>query len=122
MDQTRPAPFPLMIDLNQGEHAVVEVGGDLDFPCAELLRGTLASALDAGPATLTIDVERLTFIDSTGLAVLVYAWSRGRESGIPVTVRSIPPFLSSTLDITGLTELMDRAAERPEVTDAAATA
>ncbi|WP_159079423.1 MULTISPECIES: STAS domain-containing protein [unclassified Plantactinospora] len=122
LDQAIPTPIPLTIDVRQGEHTVVTVSGDLDFPCAELLRTALASALDSAPRALTVDLERLTFVDSTGLAVLVYAWSRGRESGIPVTVRPIPPFLSATLEITGLTELLDRATESPGPSAEAATA
>ncbi|GAB3974316.1 STAS domain-containing protein [Plantactinospora veratri] len=122
MDQAIPAPIPLTIDVHQGEHTIVRVSGDLDFPCAELLRTALASALGSAPRALTVDLERLTFVDSTGLAVLVYAWNCGRESGIPVTVRPIPPFLSATLEIMGLTELLERATESPESSDEAATA
>ncbi|MEE6262723.1 STAS domain-containing protein [Plantactinospora sonchi] len=111
-----------MIDVDQGEHSVVTIAGDLDFPCAELLRSTLASVLDAAPRTLTLDVGELTFIDSTGLSVLVYAWSRGQESGIPVNMRYIPPFLAATMDITGLSELLHRTSASTGTADDAATA
>ncbi|SNT45595.1 anti-anti-sigma factor [Asanoa hainanensis] len=107
MSRRVPDQVPLVVEV---EDSVVTVRGDLDFPCADILRVALASALDRGPATLTIDVERLTFIDSTGLAVLVHAWRRGQEAGVPVTLRSVPRFLASILDITGVGELLARPA------------
>jgi anti-anti-sigma factor len=107
-----PDPAPLVVDVRDGVDTVVTVRGDLDFPCADVLRMALTAALDRGPATLTVDVERLTFIDSTGLAVLVHAWRRGQEAGVPVALRSAPPFLTSILDITGVGELLARPAAR----------
>ncbi|GIF49280.1 anti-anti-sigma factor [Asanoa ferruginea] len=102
---------PLRVDVEDGvDGPVVTVRGDLDFPCADVLRIALASALDKTPARLTLDVERLTFIDSTGLAALVHAWRRGHEAGIPVTLRAVPPFLASILEITGIGELFTRPA------------
>ncbi|GIF69733.1 hypothetical protein Ais01nite_77680 [Asanoa ishikariensis] len=107
MSRLVPDQEPLVVEVAD---SVVTVRGDLDFPCAEALRVALTSALDRDPATLTVDVERLTFIDSTGLAVLVYAWQRGQEAGVPVVLRSVPRFLTSILDITGVGELMARPA------------
>jgi anti-anti-sigma factor len=106
-----PDPAPLVVDVEAGVHAVVTVRGDLDFPCAEVLRVATTTALEGSPATLTVDVERLTFIDSTGLAVLVHAWRRGQDAGIPVSLRAVPPFLASILDITGVGELLARPAQ-----------
>lgn len=110
MSRLVPDPAPLMVDVTDGADAVITVRGELDFPCADVLRVALTAALDRAPATLTLDVERLTFIDSTGLAVLVHAWRRGQEAGVPVTLRAVPPFLTSILDITGVGELLARPA------------
>ncbi|GAA1851145.1 STAS domain-containing protein [Asanoa iriomotensis] len=114
MSRLAPDPAPLVVEVADGDDAVVTVRGDLDFPCADVLRVALTAALDRDPATLTIDVERLTFIDSTGLAVLVHAWGRGQDAGVPVALRSVPPFLHSILDITGVGELLARQAPRAE--------
>ena len=38
----------------------------------------------------------------------MHAWRRGREAGVPVTLRGVPPFLASILDITGVGELLAR--------------
>ena len=112
MSRLAPDPAPLVVEVQDGDDTVVRVGGDLDFPCADVLRMALTTALDRRPATLTIDVGRLTFIDSTGLAVLVHAWRMGQEGGVPVALRSAPPFLASILDITGVGELLTRPAAR----------
>ncbi|GIF76374.1 STAS domain-containing protein [Asanoa siamensis] len=113
MSRLVPDQTPLVVEVTDGTHAVVTIRGDLDFPCADALRLALTAALDRGPTTLTIDVERLTFIDSTGLAILIHGWRRGQDANIPVTLRSVPPFLRSILDITGVGELLSRPATQP---------
>jgi anti-anti-sigma factor len=92
--------------------AVVTVAGELDFPAADDLRAEIASAFDRPPATVTVDLGGLTFIDSTGLSVLVHAWRRGNEAGVPVTLRNVPPFAASVLEITGVAELFARSPAR----------
>lgn len=91
-----------------GPSVVVTVGGDLDYPCADALRDALDEVLRSGANAITIDVGPLTFIDSTGLAVLVHAWRNGLEAGIPVRLRHQPPFLVTVLDFTGVGELLER--------------
>ena len=91
-----------------GPSVVVTVGGDLDYPCADALRETIDEVFQGGATAITVDCGPLTFIDSTGLAVLVHAWRRGLETGVPVRLRHQPPFLVTILDFTGVGELLER--------------
>ena len=91
---------------DEGEHTVVEAAGELDLYTAPRLRELLL-ALDAeGRHRVVVDLEALSFIDSTGLGVLVGGLEpdpRGRRRPGPRLSRasaSLRPF-----QITGLTEV-----------------
>ena len=65
----------------RGAGVIVELDGDLDIYSAPQFRGELGKALaDHGDTALFIDLRNLRFIDSAGLAVLLWAQSARRES------------------------------------------
>jgi anti-sigma B factor antagonist len=55
---------------------VVSLAGELDLYNAEEVRGALVEACSAEPEVLVVDLEEVTFIDSTALGVLIEAGSR----------------------------------------------
>jgi anti-anti-sigma factor len=89
------------------EHAVVAVRGDLDLATAPTLLREAFAALALPIKALTLDLERTTFLDSSGLDVLVQAKRHGRELGIAVDLKAIPHQARRVIEITGLTELLD---------------
>lgn len=60
---------------------VVHLAGELDLYTAAAVRQALLDLCREDPARLVIDLERLTFIDSTGLGVLIEARSQLRDRG-----------------------------------------
>jgi len=52
---------------------VVRLAGELDLYNAHAVREQLLAAADRGPERLVVDLSGLTFIDSTGLGVLIEA-------------------------------------------------
>jgi anti-sigma B factor antagonist len=50
---------------------LVAVGGEIDVYTAPKLRDKISELVAAGHATLIIDMEKVDFLDSTGLGVLV---------------------------------------------------
>jgi anti-sigma B factor antagonist len=54
-----------------GGRTVVAVGGEIDVYTAPKLRDTITELVASGNFDLIIDMERVEFLDSTGLGVLV---------------------------------------------------
>jgi anti-sigma B factor antagonist len=55
---------------------VVELAGELDLYNAHTVRDALLGQAEKNPERLVVDLSRVTFIDSTGLGVLIEARTR----------------------------------------------
>lgn len=61
--------------------AVMRVAGEVDVLTSTTLRHALALHMGAGRPDLIVDLSGVTFLDSTGLSVLVRAERQVRERG-----------------------------------------
>jgi len=98
----------------EGEFTVVEVGGEVDVYTAPRLREAVVSAIDAGNVKLVIDVDRVDFLDSTGVGVLVGALKKVRGEGGTLDIVCTQPRLLKIFDITGLDKVFGLHASVPE--------
>jgi anti-sigma B factor antagonist len=57
----------------RGGAVVVHLAGELDLYNAHLVRDELIAAAERGPERLVVELSQLTFIDSTGLGILIEA-------------------------------------------------
>lgn len=60
--------------------------GEIDVSNAAVLRDALNQAFDEGATSLEADLAEVSYIDSTGIGVLVGAAHRAKESGVSFTV------------------------------------
>jgi anti-sigma B factor antagonist len=74
------AHFQADVD-RRGDRTVVSFSGELDLEATTLAGAALRDAEDAGPEPIVVDLRPLTFIDSTGLSLLVGADRRARSAG-----------------------------------------
>jgi anti-sigma B factor antagonist len=74
------AQLDLSIEQRQGG-ALVRLVGELDLSQAEALSEELARAEATEPATLVIDLRGVSFMDSTGLRLLLAALRRAEPAG-----------------------------------------
>jgi anti-sigma B factor antagonist len=63
----------------QSETTVVEVSGEIDLHSAPQLRAELLKVGEVAKPRYVIDLNEVSFIDSTGIGVLVGALKRARE-------------------------------------------
>lgn len=98
------AALDFSVDLAESDGGVVvAVQGELDALTGPMLRARLEDALDGRRApSVVIDLEALSFIDSSGLSVLVQAhrWLESRQATLTLTHPS--PQTRKVLEITGL--------------------
>lgn len=87
-----------------GSANVVEVAGEVELHNAELLRAELLRAGNGEHPCVVVDLSRVSFIDSTGVGVLVGAFKRVREIG---TLSVVCPQrnVRRIFEITGLTKV-----------------
>jgi anti-anti-sigma factor len=90
-----------------GAECVLTIRGDIDLASASDFETALRTALDAAPSAIVIDLTELTFIDSSGLRVLVSLSKDAQSQGATIGLRNVPRHAQRVLDITGLTEWFD---------------
>lgn len=72
----------MTIDDNiEDERAVITVSGEVDVYTAPTLREHILNALNDGVSTIVVDLSSVSFMDSTGLGVLVGGLKRLRQTG-----------------------------------------
>jgi anti-sigma B factor antagonist len=87
--------------------AVVSASGEVDVATCGLLRGALLRVVtDENYRGLVVNLAGVTFIDSTGIGVLVGVWRRVRatDGGLAVAMPSSP--VQRVLNTTGLTKVL----------------
>jgi len=76
--------------------------GELDIDSAPELTALLASVVENGPAEVIVECSGLSFIDSSGLSVLIAAQKRLTDRGARLVVRSPRPNVLKVIEITRL--------------------
>jgi anti-sigma B factor antagonist len=82
---------------------VVTVAGEVDIFTAPRLRDVLVERIEAGHVHLVVDVEKVTFLDSAALAVLIGAWWRVRDHGGHLALAGAPGPIREIFHVTCLT-------------------
>lgn len=79
------------------------VRGVVDFMSApDVQKQGVDMLADDAVERLVIDLSGITFIDSSGLSVLVYLKGRCDERGIDLLLRDVPPRARTLIDSLGL--------------------
>ncbi|MEO5878466.1 MAG: STAS domain-containing protein [Streptosporangiaceae bacterium] len=86
-----------------GPNLIFELRGELDVVFAPGLRGQIIGVLrDLKPERLILDLTHLTFLDSTGLGVLLWAHHRMSEQGGRLCLAAPGHLVRRVLHTTGL--------------------
>jgi anti-anti-sigma factor len=86
-------------------HAVVVVRGDIDMATADQFRTALGTAM-AISARVEIDLRETTFMDSSGLAVLVSAHRGLDHARDAIILRDPTPMIRRVLEVSGIRALV----------------
>lgn len=89
----------------EGDRTIVEVGGEIDVYTAPRLREQLVDLVADGKYHLVVDMERVDFLDSTGLGVLVGGLKRVRTMDGDLELVCASEKILKVFRITGLTKV-----------------
>jgi anti-sigma B factor antagonist len=113
---TTPAPPPALLTSIVDDHAgtVVLLDGELDLSTSPGLYRELERLIARRPPAVTLDLERLTFIDSTGVSVLNTVRDHALRHEVVFGLRSPSRAVARVLEVTAMWELFDTTSNRFE--------
>jgi anti-sigma B factor antagonist len=99
----------LSVTVVQHDHAVVvtHVAGEIDMLTGPSLQSHLDNALASRPERLIVDLSQVSFLASTGLAVLINAHTTATRQGTALQLRGVSKAAALPLQVTQLTNLFD---------------
>jgi anti-anti-sigma factor len=98
--------FRIDMELPTDGEAVLRPTGDLDIASSGKLDGALRGIQLDGRTNVTLDLSRLTFMDSSALRPIVEADQRARMSGGSLLVRSASKQVQRVLELTGVRDVL----------------
>jgi anti-sigma B factor antagonist len=96
------------VSVSSGSDGTLDITlrGEIDYTNAgAVVEAVRAAVTRARPAAIRIDMNGVTFLDSSGIAVLVKGMKAARETGAEYRVSAPRPKVYDQLQMTGLTDL-----------------
>ena len=99
-----------------GDYAVVAVTGELDVYTAPVLEESLGELVERGSPRLVVDLTEVTFMDSTGLGLLIKAlkWTRELDGSLKIVANTDK--VLKVFRVTGLDGVLSLHETRAEAT------
>ena len=84
---------------------VISLSGRLDAYAANDVERKVDSLITAGQMNLVVNLERLEYISSSGLRVLLAGIKRARKEQGDIRLACLQPYVKEVFDIAGFTQL-----------------
>lgn len=82
---------------------ILRVGGDLDLAVVQQFRAVLGPVVNQTQKKLVLDLKDLTYIDSTGIGIVVSILKIRDGLQAPFIVQNIPEAVRRLFNLTGIT-------------------
>ena len=99
----------LTIKANNNEGAGIwefKLSGEVDISNAHLFKKQLEAALAEKKQNITIDLSELSYIDSTGLGVIIGAYGSIKKDGYSIKVTNPKENVKKLINISGLDKIL----------------
>jgi anti-sigma B factor antagonist len=102
-ESSTPPPdlFSCAVSRN-GSSAVVRPAGDLDLDTVHRVESALAELREVGCGSLVLDLRDLTFMDSTGLRLVIRWHTAARDEGFEFAIVPGPDVVQRVFRLTGM--------------------
>lgn len=87
---------------NENNYWSVELEGEVDVYTAGQLKKVFKSIIGEKKENIKIDADKLEYIDSTGLGILIGALKKLKQENKDIIISNIRPNIGKLLKITGL--------------------
>jgi anti-sigma B factor antagonist len=101
----RDQPVLRVMEQTSGDGIVVTVQGELDIATVDLLSDRLAEICDRG-LPVTVDLQRVSFLDCVGLRLLLTVHADGALRGCKVDFIQGPRAVERVFELTGTLETL----------------
>ena len=88
---------------------MIRARGEVDLAAAPKFQEAIDAAIESKPTSMLIDLSEVTFLDSSGIRVLVDAQRRLKEAGASFTIDGMSPALTRVFEIAGVIDLLRNA-------------
>jgi anti-sigma B factor antagonist len=113
-----PPEFAITEQPIDAERHVLAVRGEIDLYSAPRLRQVIAESIEAGRNRIVLDLTETSFLDTTGLGVLIGAVKRLRPCHGALAIVNCDASIAKTFEITGLDQIFTILPTRDEALEA----
>lgn len=86
--------------VEKNNYAIVSFKGEIDVAASIQVRDVLKNLIDKGKVNIIIDFSDVTFIDSSGLGVIVVAYRNAKEKGGSIKFANVNQRVKKLFEIT----------------------
>lgn len=97
----------MSVEINvTGEVVTAYLGGELDHHTAKEMRETIDSAVELNmPTLLILDFKNISFMDSSGIGLVMGRYRNLMKSGAELHITGAPPQIYKMLKLAGIEKL-----------------
>ena len=97
--------------LNKEDSVYAELSGELDEYSAEYVRISLDDLLSGGlknKTKLVLDFSRVSFMDSTGIGVLLGRYNKFSKNDISIYIKNPTSYVNRIFEMTGIYQIIPK--------------
>ncbi len=97
-----------MTSFLQDKQLTVALSGEIDHHGAKTTLRAIANKIDQYMPTLCVlDMRSVTFMDSSGIAIVIHTYRRMRELDGCLKIKNVPPQPMKVLDAAGIERIVE---------------
>jgi len=96
--------FDMSVKENADSHTVY-VSGELDLAVAAQFRSVIEPLLPSDKEVI-LNMRDLSYIDSTGMGIIIFFLKERNEGGKALSVENVPQKIKKLFDLTGITRFL----------------